>query len=1271
MVLRWLFWFAGFVTVLIAITTSTGRVLVLWLDDLEPQLNSLLDARGIELRGFKGDWRGLNPIISADSIRFNGGQARDVTFELDLLESALHSSLVARRLDIGAMELALVRNPDGVWQLGGEPIRALPISIAALLWESDSISMPNLRLRFYDQRPDDQRSEVVDEAEDPWILVGDFEGSVATRNSDRAHAGVLRLWAADPSCKDCGVTVRYALHESLLGLGGAGVATVDAAALTISPALGIALGAAGGVLEEVHGRWHIESGEGRGKLDVALRDLRLGTGSLDEVAFRVEARAENDLESWRARIGGLRIVAGPEPALLELADIDVSGHLEDSLSDFALTVGFVDLGVAADVVHSALAGIPIVDTWLAGLNVAGEAHAVQVRLNPAEGQIGYSARLTNLSSESFKGVPKLRRADAAVTGYEQGLELVFDEDDIVLGFPGVFERDSEFQGAQGAVYVWFEPGYLGIRSENLRLVTGDTHAVGGFVLSRPKDRYEQHLAIFADIHDMSVTEIRHYVPRKLSRELVGWLGEALLSGHVNRALVAYQGHIRTHPGKLMRHTEISGDAVDATIRYHADWPVATGLNGDIRISRAGTHVDISSGSLLDLELKDMRVFVPRVGDYAEVDGLGRGSAAAVLRVIRESPLIQWLPQVDESWTAAGDTEFAVDLRVPLGVDEERLDIELELNLARVTLDLRNLGLTLQDLSGEVRYQHPFVVAAEPMAGRLFDRPASYAIETIEGEVRLALTGHVTTDEVNDWLELGDHGLLDGEADFTATLAMRPDEAPRLEVVTALEGVTIALPPPFGKPASEPRPTRLKIGFDEGFTGIEIAWPDIATGWVRLMDAGGLSGFIRVGASSDWVPAPQDRDGLTVVGRIESADLSVWSDLLALVEDSDSDQRWTLPGFEVDRAYVGDVVFDDLLIDASGGGDGMRVSVEGPQLKGTLAWRPPEAMQVAVEYISFPAGEEEAGDPLEGIDLSRMPDLDVVVSEILIGESSYGEWAMKIRRDAQGFAVHDLTATIKGLRIEGSTPGHWNTSENVTRFAGLITTANLAEVLPQWDYAASIESESARLKADLSWPGSPLNFDLWDTSGRMDVDIKKGRFLDVQSGSGTVRIFGLFNLAALAKRMTLDFSDVFGKGISFDQVTAQTQLVDGFMTFTQPMEVEGTGGSFRLAGTVDLESGKLDNEMVVTLPVSASLPWYAAYLSVFANPILGGAVFVGERLFRDQIESFSSAKYRISGTLDDPNVTFVQVFSKSIDGSAQAETDANEEEPSSDGGATDS
>ena len=1287
-VLRWLFWFSCFVTVLIAIVTSTGRMLVPWLDDLEPQINSLLGSRGIELRGFNGDWHGLNPIISAHSIRFNGGYARDVVLELDLLESALHSALVARRVSVGTVEVALVRSPEGVWQPGGQPLVGLPISIEALLRESDAISVPNVRVRFLGQRAEDQHveedpvleeqsPELLEEEADPLILVGDYQASVATRNVNGAHAGVLQLWNANPSCddcgacEDCGVTVRYELVERVFGLGGSGMATVDSTGLMIPAALGIALGAGGAVLEEVHGRWHVESGEGRGKLDVALSDLQLATGGLDEVSFRVEARADHDHEMWRARIGGLRIAAAAEPVLLELADVEVSAQFEESLNNLAFAIDSVDLDLVTDVVHSVLAENAIVDRWLPGLNVTGEAHAVQLRVDPSEGQIGYRATVTNLSAESFRGVPKVRRAETVVTGYEQGVELVIDEDDVVLGFPDVFEHESEFQGARGAVFLWFERGYLGIRADDLRLISGETHAQGGFVLSRPKDRYEQHLAVHADILDMSVVEVKHYVPRKLSLELVGWLGEALLSGHVNRALVAYQGHIRTRPDALMRHAEISGDAVDAAIRFHADWPVATELNGDIRISRAGTLVEVSSGSLLDFELRDVRVFVPRVGGYAEVDGPGRGSVAAAFRIIRESPLELWLPQVDDSWTGEGDLEFALDLRVPLGVNDEAPEIDLELNLIGVTLDLQNFGLTLQDLSGAVRYRHPYVVAAEPMAGRFFERTASYAIETVEGDVRLALSGHVTTDEVNDWLELGDHGLVDGEADFTAVLAMRPDEAPRLEVVTTLEGVSIELPPPFGKPAAEPRLTRLMIGFDEGFTSLEMDWPDMATGWLRLHDAGGLSGFVRVGASSDWVAGPQDQDELTVVGRIESADLSVWSDLLVLIEDRDTGQRWRVPGFEIDRAYIGDVAFDDLLVDGSGSRDGMQVSVEGPQLKGTMEWRPPEVMQVAVEYISFSEDEEETGDPLEGVDLSQMPDMDAVIKEILIGESSYGSWEMKIRRDAQGFGIHDVIADIKGLHVESNAPGHWNTSENVSRFAGTVTATDLAEVLPQWDYAASIESEKARLDANLSWPGSPLNFDLWDVSGGMNIEIKNGRFLDVQSGSGTVRIFGLFNLAALAKRMTLDFSDVFGKGISFDEVTAQTQLVDGFLTFTQPMEVEGTGGSFRLAGTVDLESGALDNEMVVTLPVSDSLPWYAAYLSVFANPILGGAVFVGERLFRDQIDSFSSAKYRIDGTLDEPIVTFDQVFSKSMDDAVQAETGADEDESISDGGATDS
>ena len=56
-----------------------------------------------------------------------------------------------------------------------------------------------------------------------------------------------------------------------------------------------------------------------------------------------------------------------------------------------------------------------------------------------------------------------------------------------------------------------------------------------------------------------------------------------------------------------------------------------------------------------------------------------------------------------------------------------------------------------------------------------------------------------------------------------------------------------------------------------------------------------------------------------------------------------------------------------------------------------------------------------------------------------------------------------------------------------------------------------------------------------------------------------------------------------------------------MVFTERMILESPSSSFEFGGRVNLRSEALDNEMIVTLPVSNSLPWYAAYLAL-ANPV---------------------------------------------------------------------
>jgi uncharacterized protein YhdP len=145
----------------------------------------------------------------------------------------------------------------------------------------------------------------------------------------------------------------------------------------------------------------------------------------------------------------------------------------------------------------------------------------------------------------------------------------------------------------------------------------------------------------------------------------------------------------------------------------------------------------------------------------------------------------------------------------------------------------------------------------------------------------------------------------------------------------------------------------------------------------------------------------------------------------------------------------------------------------------------------------------------------------------------------------------------------------------------------------------------------------------------------------------MKIFSLVNFSTIAKRLNFDFSDVVGEGVSFDLLTATTDFDSGMMHFVEPMEVEGSGSSFRIAGSVDLVEGTLDNEMIVTLPVSRGLPWYAAYVAL-ANPLAGLGVLVGERVLRKPLEQFSSAKYEISGTLTEPELKFVGVWDVTMD-----------------------
>jgi len=79
----------------------------------------------------------------------------------------------------------------------------------------------------------------------------------------------------------------------------------------------------------------------------------------------------------------------------------------------------------------------------------------------------------------------------------------------------------------------------------------------------------------------------------------------------------------------------------------------------------------------------------------------------------------------------------------------------------------------------------------------------------------------------------------------------------------------------------------------------------------------------------------------------------------------------------------------------------------------------------------------------------------------------------------------------------------------------------------------------------------------------------------------------------------------------------------------------------------LNNKQLNQELSVTFPITSTLP-FVAILAGFAPPV-AASLFVGEQLVGDQIEKFTSATYRLTGSWDEPNLKLMKRFDNEIEG----------------------
>ena len=249
---------------------------------------------------------------------------------------------------------------------------------------------------------------------------------------------------------------------------------------------------------------------------------------------------------------------------------------------------------------------------------------------------------------------------------------------------------------------------------------------------------------------------------------------------------------------------------------------------------------------------------------------------------------------------------------------------------------------------------------------------------------------------------------------------------------------------------------------------------------------------------------------------------------------------------------------------------------------------------------------------------------------------FGELVAGMTRVPTGVVVERFETLRPSFTVTGT--GHWMADEEGQRTAleAEIVTTNLLATSEDLGYRPDIKADAGRAVLDVRWPGPPDGHFVEHISGNVRLEIGKGQIINVQPGAG--RVLGLLSLSALPRRLSLDFRDVFQKGLGFDSIKGDFLLEDGH-AYTSNLMLVGPAADIGVVGRAGLALRDYDQTAVVRTNLGSTLPLAGV---IAGGPIIGGALLIFTEMFKRPMKGIARVSYRVTGSWDEPVIERVSV-----------------------------
>ncbi|CAH1536923.1 putative exported protein [Vibrio rotiferianus] len=1259
----------GVVTILVslAILVTTLRIALPQLNHFQDEIKTWVkQGTGFDfsIASVSGAWRNSHPSIALQGLQANLPNNQDASFavdeiqiEFDLIQSLL--SLKPVVADLTIRDLALdIRNIDF---LSIEERPTAPAKPALRSNESTLIDkLDSLLLRQFEDFTI-TTSQVWYKSISGETRRLDIE-QLRWSNQGKHHLAEGTVSIADASLNSLLVRANFTDHGSLRDV--SGEFYVSAQEVSVTPWLTTYMQNESGV----------ESGKVSLNTWLTLRHSQPSYAYVDlqpsELVWNEKGRHELLLESgifklspdkkgWKVNGHSLKVRTDDRP----WPELDVAFDWQPD--GWLLNLSQLDIEALTPLVKLAPKSESTTD-FLDKLAPKGRVEDIRLAMNGGLDTLRYSAEVDELGLTQWELLPGFNHVQGKVAGNLDQAKAKVTVIDDVFPYGDVFQAPLNIK--QGEVDIIWQQDEEGWRlwSDKVTAATPDLQVLGAFRLDFPKEQ-SPFLSFYAEADLYNAGETWRYLPTlALGQDLTDYLSTAIQGGKVNTAKLLWYGELGDFPYK--EHNGMFQAWVglkDAKFSFDTAWPTITNLQLDLLFENDAMYLDSKSATLNGVKAKRITGRIPELaeGGHIEIEAKASASGNEVRDYMMATPLVDSVGAALTALQVSGPVYSEFQLNIPFDMEKDaRAWGYADLKNNRVDIDAP--PMRLESATGRIKFDND-VVTTSGLSAKLLNQPISLDFRGENAEQGYNVTINTLGDWEVDPLKpyLGERwlNLVSGHAPWQMDVELQLNDVGftyQVDVIAKLNQLASEYPYPLAKATGEAGTAKLQASGNQEVISARLQLPS-----AKYQTEIDITGNVPELTATNLVIGNGGFRMNPIVGhhasiRLDELSIDRWAELMHVpVSDQPSVisematpaiPKPTNIDLDVQTLQLAGIEFHDVDLTARKKNLSWLLDVDSQEVKGKANYLKPYDLSVSLEHLhlyipgfdemtkernSLFASEDQAAPLISNFDRkfhAEMPNLTLNIDDFWLQGYKVGKVNVDLERRDNRLEWKNVTFSSGQNRVDMN--GWWELTKerSHSNLTMKVQGENNSDLMERFGITSGIQQAPFEIDAQLDWDGAPWAMKTQSLQGEVSSEFGKGVITEV---SGAARLLGLFSLDSIIRKMQLDFTDVFDKGMAFNSITGTGKIQDGVF-ITNDIVMDALAGEMQIRGIADMNTRLVDAEVKFTPDITSGIPMLTAFA---VAPQTALYVLAISTVISPVVEVFTQVNYEVKGPLDSPTV----------------------------------